>query len=81
MPRSPPSAAVKHDRIDKLRDKSGPASQAEWEHALTSVLLDRGPLADIEASATIQEGASLTITFHKKTRDGEVGAQVPRLQT
>ena len=63
---------MKHDGVDKLRDKSSPCSQDEWEHVLASVLLDPRPTPDVDVSATIQEGASLTITFQRRLEGRQV---------
>ncbi len=66
--------AVRHDRIDKLRIKNCPCSQDEWEHILTSILLDGQAVPDVDATASVEDGTSLTITLRKRVQSITVRA-------
>ncbi|CAM1503915.1 Fc.00g015060.m01.CDS01 [Cosmosporella sp. VM-42] len=56
---------VKHDRVSSLRVKNCPASEAEWQGILEA-LLRQEPLPDIQATATVQSGSSISITVRKQ---------------
>ena len=77
MPDPSVFATVKHDRIDKQRDKDSNCSQAEWERILTSVLLDGDPVPDVEVSAAIEQDTSLTITFENKIQGKKASTEAP----
>ncbi|KAM0553864.1 hypothetical protein ACHAPJ_007210 [Fusarium lateritium] len=55
---------VKHDRVVSLRVKNCPASESEWQRILED-LFQQEPLPDIQATATIQSGKSISITIRK----------------
>ncbi|KAJ4254885.1 hypothetical protein NW762_009683 [Fusarium torreyae] len=55
---------VKHDRVVSLRVKNCPASESEWQRILED-LFQQEPLPDIQATATVQSGKSISITIRK----------------
>ncbi|EFW98836.1 hypothetical protein CMQ_4688 [Grosmannia clavigera kw1407] len=57
---------LRHSRIDKLRVKTAPCTAAEWEQSLASVLLDQGPFANVDATATVEEESTLTIMIRRR---------------
>ncbi len=59
-------ASVKHHDIDKLRAKGAQCSQDEWKDILSSLLLGRQPVTNVDAVATVDENLSVTITIRKK---------------
>lgn len=58
---------VKHDRIASLKVKNSPLSDAEWEEILLA-FFNQEPLNDINATATVQTEASITITIRKQVQ-------------
>ncbi|OAA64413.1 DNA double-strand break repair and VJ recombination protein [Niveomyces insectorum RCEF 264] len=66
---APYALTLRHDRIDKLRVKNAPCSADEWEHILAFLLLGRGFLDNVDATATVQEESTLTITVRKRVQN------------
>ncbi|KAJ3484199.1 hypothetical protein NLG97_g7117 [Lecanicillium saksenae] len=56
---------VKHDRISALKVKNSPLTDAEWEATLLA-FFNQEPLNDINAAATVQSEASISITIRKQ---------------
>ncbi|KAJ6783721.1 hypothetical protein PWT90_05471 [Aphanocladium album] len=56
---------IKHDRIAALKVKNSPLSDSEWESTLLS-FFNQEPLSDINAAATVQSEASISITIRKQ---------------
>lgn len=65
---------MKHDRIDKLRARNSPCSQAEWERILTSVLVQGAAVQDVEATATVREEGEVTIHIARRIENITVRA-------
>ncbi|KAH7157050.1 hypothetical protein EDB81DRAFT_411415 [Dactylonectria macrodidyma] len=61
------SPVVKQDRAASLRVKNCPASEPEWQGILES-LFTQEPLPGIQATATVQSEASISITIRKETQ-------------
>lgn len=64
---------VRHDRVDKLRGQNAPCSPDEWERMLTFLLLGRGSFDNVDATATVQEESTVTITIRKRVQNITVG--------
>ncbi|KOS20528.1 hypothetical protein ESCO_005425 [Escovopsis weberi] len=62
---APYFASLKHGRVASLRTENGPASETEWQAILRSVFSQEA-LPDIHATASVQEGSSMTITVRKQ---------------
>ncbi|KAH7154998.1 hypothetical protein B0J13DRAFT_654517 [Dactylonectria estremocensis] len=58
---------LKPDRAASLRVKNCPASEPEWQAILES-LFTQEPLPGIQATATVQSEASISITIRKETQ-------------
>lgn len=58
---------IKHDRISALKVKNSPLTDAEWESTLESFFHQK-PLHDINATATVQTEASISITVRKQVQ-------------
>lgn len=52
--------------------KNCPTSDTEW-HAILTSLLSQEPLADIQATASVQSGSSISITIRKQVQGITVG--------
>ncbi|KAF7559735.1 hypothetical protein G7046_g4441 [Stylonectria norvegica] len=61
------TSKVKHDRVASLRVKNCPSSESEWQSILES-LLNQEPLPDIQATATVSNESSISITIRKQTQ-------------
>lgn len=64
---APYTVSLKQDRVSSLRVKNCPASESEWQAILES-LFKQEPLPDIQATATVQSEASISITIRKETQ-------------
>lgn len=64
---APYTVSLKQDRVSSLRVKNCPASESEW-HAILESLFKQEPLPDIQATATVQSEASISITIRKETQ-------------
>ncbi len=51
-----------------MRVKASPCSEDEWEQVLSSILLGRGLVPDVDATAATHGSTSLIITFHKRVQ-------------
>ncbi|KAL1903639.1 hypothetical protein Sste5346_000268 [Sporothrix stenoceras] len=61
--------SLRHDRIDKLRGQNAPVSPEEWEQILLFLLLGQGSIENVDATATVKEEATLTITVRKRVQN------------
>ncbi|CAK7197720.1 hypothetical protein SEUCBS139899_000368 [Sporothrix eucalyptigena] len=61
--------SLRHDRIDKLRGQSAPCSPDEWVQILEFLLLGQGSIENVDATATVKEEATLTITIRKRVQN------------
>ncbi|KAH0594246.1 hypothetical protein MHUMG1_08085 [Metarhizium humberi] len=64
---APYVCSLRHDRVASLRVKNCPVSEAEWQTILQSVF-EQQPLPDIQASATVQSGSSVSLTIRKQVQ-------------
>ncbi|KAH8706643.1 hypothetical protein BGZ61DRAFT_450252 [Ilyonectria robusta] len=64
---APYTVSLKQDRVSSLRVQNCPASESEWQAILES-LFKQEPLPDIQATATVQSEASISITIRKETQ-------------
>ncbi|KAG8419068.1 hypothetical protein J3459_011562 [Metarhizium acridum] len=64
---APYVCSLRHDRVASLRVKNCPVSEAEWQTVLQSVF-EQQPLPDIQASATVQSGSSISLTVRKQVQ-------------
>ncbi|KAM3540820.1 hypothetical protein ARSEF1564_006236 [Beauveria bassiana] len=58
---------IKHDRVPALKVKNSHLSDTEWGSLLED-FFDQKPLKDINATATVQSEASITITIRKQVQ-------------
>ncbi|OAA52390.1 DNA double-strand break repair and VJ recombination XRCC4 [Beauveria brongniartii RCEF 3172] len=58
---------VKHDRVPALKVKNSHLSDSEWESLLEDFFYQK-PLKDINATATVQSEAAITITIRKQVQ-------------
>ncbi|KAM3499342.1 hypothetical protein MY10362_007393 [Beauveria mimosiformis] len=58
---------IKHDRVPALKVKNSHLSDSEWESLLED-FFGQKPLKDINATATVQSEASITITIRKQVQ-------------
>ncbi|KIH94964.1 hypothetical protein SPBR_03716 [Sporothrix brasiliensis 5110] len=61
--------ALRHDRIDKLRGQNAPCSPEEWEQILSFLLLGQGSVDNVDATATVKEESTLTVTIRKRVQN------------
>ncbi|KID91587.1 DNA double-strand break repair and VJ recombination XRCC4 [Metarhizium guizhouense ARSEF 977] len=64
---APYVCSLRHDRVASLRVKNCPVSEAEWQTILQSIF-EQQPLPDIQASATVQSGSSVSLTVRKQVQ-------------
>ncbi|KAL7795266.1 hypothetical protein V8C37DRAFT_375001 [Trichoderma ceciliae] len=64
---APYMASLKHDRVASLRVTNCPVSESEWQTILQS-LFELQPAADIQATASIKNETSLSITVRKRVQ-------------
>ncbi|KJK80962.1 hypothetical protein H634G_03495 [Metarhizium anisopliae BRIP 53293] len=64
---APYVCSLRHDRVASLRVKNCPVSEAEWQTILQSIF-EQQPLPDIQASATVQSGSSVSLTIRKQVQ-------------
>ncbi|KAM3513700.1 hypothetical protein MY11210_002609 [Beauveria gryllotalpidicola] len=58
---------IKHDRVSALKVKNSHLSDSEWESLLEG-FFNQKPLKDINATATVQSEASISITIRKQVQ-------------
>ncbi|KAI2473334.1 hypothetical protein F4781DRAFT_188487 [Annulohypoxylon bovei var. microspora] len=57
---------LRHKRAGDYKAPNGPCSHEEWERILTSTLINRDPVSDIEIRADLQsDGSSISLSFRK----------------
>ncbi|CAK7217146.1 hypothetical protein SBRCBS47491_003073 [Sporothrix bragantina] len=61
--------SLRHDRIDKLRGQTAPCTPDEWEQILSFLLLGKGHIDNVDATATVKEEETLTITIRKRVQN------------
>ncbi|KAL7922965.1 hypothetical protein ACQKWADRAFT_290852 [Trichoderma austrokoningii] len=64
---APYVATLKHDRVASLQVANCPVSESEWQSILQS-LFALQPAADIQATASVKTGTSLSITVRKRVQ-------------
>ncbi|KAL7821442.1 hypothetical protein V8C44DRAFT_314580 [Trichoderma aethiopicum] len=64
---APYATTLKHDRVSSLRVKNCPISESEWQTILQS-LFELQPAGDIQATADVKSGISLSITVRKRVQ-------------
>ncbi|KAL6809029.1 hypothetical protein GGI42DRAFT_228880 [Trichoderma sp. SZMC 28013] len=64
---APYVTSLKHDRIASLQVPNCPVSESEWQAILQS-LFSLQPVADIQATASIESETSLSITVRKRVQ-------------
>ncbi|KAK4067866.1 hypothetical protein Trihar35433_6426 [Trichoderma harzianum] len=64
---APYVTSLKHDRVASLQVPNCPVSEAEWQAILQS-LFSLQPVADIQATASIESETSLSITVRKRVQ-------------
>ncbi|KAL7963610.1 hypothetical protein V8C34DRAFT_266071 [Trichoderma compactum] len=64
---APYVTSLKHDRVASLQVPNCPVSESEWQAILQS-LFSLQPVADIQATASIESETSLSITIRKRVQ-------------